>query len=50
MLLAAPLLVSAAESHSSPGAMPWLVGGGVLLLLIAMVVGLLAFGGGREHS
>ena len=50
MLLAAPLLVSAAESHSDPGATPWLVGAGVLLLLIAMVVGLLAFGGGREHS
>jgi hypothetical protein len=49
MLLAAPLLVSAAESHSA-GAGPWLVGGAVLLVLVAMVVGLLAFGGGREHS
>ena len=50
MLLAASFLVSAAESHSSPGATPWLVGGVVLLLLVAMVAGLVAFGGGRDHA
>jgi hypothetical protein len=50
MLLAASLLLSAAESHSSPGATPWLVGGAVLLVLVAMVAGLMAFGGGRDHS
>ena len=50
MLLAVPLLVSAAAETHSPGATPWLVGGGVLILLVAMIAGLLAFGGGREHS
>lgn len=49
MLLAAPLLAAAAEAESS-GINPYFVGAGVLLLLIAMVVGLLAFGGGRDHS
>jgi hypothetical protein len=29
---------------------PFFVGGGILLLLIAMVLALLAFGKGREHS
>ncbi|MFL6156313.1 MAG: hypothetical protein ACJ72D_09490 [Marmoricola sp.] len=29
---------------------PYYIGGGILLLLIAMVAALLAFGKGREHS
>jgi hypothetical protein len=29
---------------------PYFVGGGILLLLIAMISALLAFGKGREHS
>ncbi len=29
---------------------PYYIGGGTLLLLLAMLVGLLAFGKGREHS
>ena len=28
----------------------WLVGGTALLILLAMLVGLLMFGAGREHS
>jgi hypothetical protein len=28
----------------------WLIGGVVLLILIALLVALLAFGAGREHS
>ena len=46
---AAPLVVLAAESESS---MPnhWVVGAIVLLLLLAGVVGLLAFGAGRDHT
>jgi hypothetical protein len=46
----APLLVRAAEAESSSGVNPWLVGAGVLLLLLLMMGGLLAFGGGRDHS
>lgn len=29
---------------------PYFIGGGILLLLLALVAGLLAFGNGREHS
>lgn len=29
---------------------PYYVGGGILLLLLALIVSLLAFGKGREHS
>jgi hypothetical protein len=46
----APLLVSAAEGGVSHGLNPWFVGAVVLLVLVAMVVGLLAFGAGRDHS
>jgi hypothetical protein len=49
MLLALPILLSAAESESS-GPNHWAVGAGVLILLIVMLVGLLAFGGGRDHT
>ena len=45
----APLLVSAAEAHST-GVNPWLVGAGTLLLLLILLAGLVAFGGGRDHS
>jgi hypothetical protein len=46
----APLLVRAAEAEASSGVSPWLVGGGTLLLLLLVMGGLLAFGGGRDHS
>ena len=45
----APLLVSAATGGSS-GVNPYLVGAGVLVLFVAMILGLLAFGAGRDHS
>ncbi len=45
----APLVVAAAEAAKS-GVNPYFIGAGVLLLLLAMVVGLLAFGAGRDHS
>jgi hypothetical protein len=32
------------------GVMPYVVGGGALLILLAAMVALLAFGKGREHS
>ncbi len=45
----APLLVTAAEA-ASKGINPWFVGGGVMLLLTLFMVGLLAFGAGRDHT
>ena len=46
----APLLVSAAEGGSGSGPNHWLIGAGVLVLFIMMLVALLAFGGGRDHT
>ncbi len=45
----APLVAAAAEAART-GINPYIVGGAVLLLLVTMVVGLLAFGAGRDHS
>jgi hypothetical protein len=49
--LLAPALVVAAESteHES-GANPYLIGGAALVILLAMLLAVVAFGGGREHS
>jgi hypothetical protein len=46
----APLVVTAAESEALGGVNPYFVGGGILLLLVILIVGLLAFGGGRDHT
>jgi hypothetical protein len=40
----------AAESSAEAGINPWVVGGIVLLLLLVLLGGLLAFGAGRDHS
>ncbi|MBO9523339.1 MAG: hypothetical protein J7518_17555 [Nocardioidaceae bacterium] len=37
-------------AEEGPGADPYWIGGGILVLLLALVVGLLIFGKGREHS
>jgi hypothetical protein len=42
------LLSLAAEEGA--GVAPFLVGGGILLLLVLALLGILAFGKGREHS
>jgi hypothetical protein len=46
----APLVVTSAASEPLGGINPFIVGGSILLLLVILVVGLLAFGGGREHT
>jgi hypothetical protein len=46
----APLVVTSAASKPLGGINPFVVGGSILLLLVILVVGLLAFGGGREHT
>ena len=43
-------VLSAAEEHGEPAVNPWFIGGGVLLFLLFLLVGLIAFGGGRDHS
>jgi hypothetical protein len=43
----APVL---AEATSSEGVNPWFIGIGTLVLLVALMVGLLMFGAGRDHS
>lgn len=44
----APVLEESA-THAS-GVSPYLVGGVVLAILFAMMIGLLMFGAGRDHS
>lgn len=41
---------AAEESHGDPVVPAWAVGAGTLAILLAMLVALVAFGGGREHS
>jgi hypothetical protein len=41
---------AAEESHGDPAVNPWFVGAGALAILLLMLVALVAFGGGREHS
>ena len=44
------LLIQAAEEHHEQVINPWIVGAVALGILLAMMVALVAFGGGREHS
>jgi hypothetical protein len=43
-------LTQAAEEHGEPAVHPWFVGGAALGILLLMLIILVAFGGGREHS
>ena len=43
-------LVTVAAAESGGGVNHWFVGIGVFALLLLMLAGLLAFGGGRDHS
>ncbi|WP_200958827.1 hypothetical protein [Nocardioides sp. Root190] len=42
-------VVSAAE-ESEAAVNPWFIGGGVLAFLMLLLLGLVWFGGGRDHS
>ena len=45
------LILTAAEAaESEPAVNEWVVGGVSLLILLALLGGLMAFGAGREHS
>ena len=39
-----------AESHSEPAVSPYVIGAIALAILLGLLVALIAFGGGREHS
>jgi hypothetical protein len=43
-----PTLSEAA--HQEPAVSPWLIGIGTFVLLVALLLGLLVFGAGRDHS
>jgi hypothetical protein len=49
-MLNALAIVLAAEEQTSNVPNHWLVGGVVLAILLALILGLLIFGAGREHS
>ncbi len=49
-MTAAVAPVLAETTSSSTGVNPWFIGAGTLLLLVALMVGLLMFGAGRDHS
>ena len=44
------LSILAAESHGEPTIHPYVVGAIALAILLALLVALISFGGGREHS
>jgi hypothetical protein len=48
----APLVISLAAGveEESHGVNPYLVGGGTLVALVALLLAVVAIGGGREHS
>jgi hypothetical protein len=48
--LTALAVLQAAEEHGEPAVSPWFVGGGALAILVLLLVALVMFGGGRDHS
>jgi hypothetical protein len=48
--MSTPLLVSLAAEAARSGINPFWIGGMVLVIFVVLVVGLLAFGAGRDHS
>jgi len=44
------LLLLPLNTEEGAGAVPYVIGGGALILLLALMLALLAFGKGREHS
>ncbi|HWJ67683.1 MAG TPA: hypothetical protein VNT31_13490 [Nocardioides sp.] len=44
------VVLSAVEEHGEPAVNPWLIGGGTLAFLLLLLLGLVWFGGGRDHS
>ncbi|MBU1801087.1 hypothetical protein [Nocardioides sp.] len=43
-------VLRASEEAGDPAVPPWVIGAIALGILLALLLGLIAFGGGREHS
>ena len=48
--LTLPLVLAAAEEGGHSGPNPYFIGGLTLFILLGMLLALVAFGGGREHT
>jgi len=48
--LTALAVLQAAEEHGEPAVDPWFIGGGALGILVLLLLALMAFGGGRDHT
>lgn len=49
-MLLTSLITTAAEVSHEPAVSPWYIGIGVFLLLAGMLMALVMFGAGRDHS
>jgi hypothetical protein len=49
-MLLTSLITVASETSHEPAVNPWYIGIGVFIVLLALLGGLVAFGGGRDHS
>ena len=50
MSLQTVALLAAEAGHEEPAVNPYVVGAGALAILLVLLVGLLMFGSGREHT
>ncbi|MEZ0578920.1 hypothetical protein [Nocardioides sp. MH1] len=48
--LTAAAVLKAAEEAGEPAVNPWLIGGSAFAILALLLLGLVFFGGGRDHS
>jgi hypothetical protein len=44
------VITLAAEAESEPAVHPYVIGGVTLVLLLVLLLAVVSFGGGREHS
>mgnify|MGYP000868120979 CR=1 FL=1 len=44
------VIILAAEAESEPAVSPYVIGGVALAILLVLLLAVVSFGGGREHS
>ncbi len=44
------LAIKVAETHAEPAVSPYVIGAITLAILLSLLLALITFGGGREHS